>query len=139
MAAAGAVSRTATAPLDRLKVLMQAAAGTSTQESRSIVQNIIHMHREGGQSQTIRHHTHAISHTRVHALFSIRHDLMRVLEIMVVRSGFGAFWRGNGANVIKIAPESAIKFLAYDRIKQVRNAKSQSLHIASKNCPRRLR
>jgi hypothetical protein len=30
-----------------------------------------------------------------------------------------AFRRGNGTNVIKIAPESAIKFLAYDQIKRL--------------------
>ncbi|KAF0031868.1 hypothetical protein F2P81_016423 [Scophthalmus maximus] len=70
---AGAVSRTCTAPLDRLKVLMQVHASKSN--SMHISGGFTHMIREGG-----------------------------------VRS----LWRGNGINVIKIAPESAIKFMAYE-------------------------
>jgi len=75
-AAAGAVSRTSTAPLDRLKVLMQAEAGTTKDTT---ILNCVRTIREEG--------------------------------------GWKAFWRGNSANVVKIAPETAIKFLAYDRIK----------------------
>ena len=29
--------------------------------------------------------------------------------------GPGAFWQGNGANVLKVMPESAVKFLVYDK------------------------
>ena len=31
--------------------------------------------------------------------------------------GLAAFWRGNAANVLKIAPETAIKFIAFDALK----------------------
>ena len=61
-AIAGAVSRTATAPLDRLKTLMQA--------------------------QTVR------SPGLLHGMRSI-----------AMEGGWRAFFRGNGANVVKIAPE----------------------------------
>ena len=73
-AIAGAVSRTATAPLDRLKVLLQSGATAAT----SIRKGLVGIYREGG---------------------------------------YLAFYRGNGANIIKIAPETATKFLAFDKIK----------------------
>ncbi|XP_055018304.1 calcium-binding mitochondrial carrier protein SCaMC-2-B-like isoform X2 [Boleophthalmus pectinirostris] len=85
---AGAVSRTCTAPLDRLKVLMQVHA--SKRNSMQIASGFLQMIREGG-----------------------------------VRS----LWRGNGMNVIKIAPESAIKFMAYEQIKRLIGSKQETLGI----------
>lgn len=72
---AGSVSRTCTAPLDRLKVFLQ------VQTKRSgISEGFKYLHKEGGAR---------------------------------------SFWRGNGINVIKIAPESAIKFAAYEQVKRL--------------------
>uniref|UniRef100_A0A3P8Z2N8 Solute carrier family 25 member 25 n=1 Tax=Esox lucius TaxID=8010 RepID=A0A3P8Z2N8_ESOLU len=85
---AGAVSRTCTAPLDRLKVLMQVHA--SRTNSMCIAGGFTQMIREGG-----------------------------------VRS----LWRGNGMNVIKIAPESAIKFMAYEQIKRLIGSNQETLGI----------
>ncbi|XP_029920616.1 calcium-binding mitochondrial carrier protein SCaMC-2-B isoform X2 [Myripristis murdjan] len=85
---AGAVSRTCTAPLDRLKVLMQVHASRSN--SMRIAGGFVQMIREGG-----------------------------------VRS----LWRGNGINVIKIAPESAIKFMAYEQIKRLIGSNQETLGI----------
>ncbi|XP_036417399.1 calcium-binding mitochondrial carrier protein SCaMC-3b [Colossoma macropomum] len=73
-AMAGAVSRTGTAPLDRLKVFLQ-------------------VHGSGGAG------------------------LWSGLRGMVQEGGVQSLWRGNGINVLKIAPESAIKFMAYEQIK----------------------
>ncbi|KAK7095208.1 calcium-binding mitochondrial carrier protein SCaMC-2-like isoform X2 [Littorina saxatilis] len=73
---AGAVSRTCTAPLDRLKVLLQVHG--SSKNNLTITSGFKQMLEEGG-----------------------------------VKS----LWRGNGMNVIKIAPESAIKFMAYEQVK----------------------
>ncbi|KAH7932029.1 hypothetical protein HPB51_029577 [Rhipicephalus microplus] len=73
---AGAVSRTCTAPLDRLKVFLQVRGS----EFQSIQQCLRHMLQEGG---------------------------------------IPSLWRGNGINVIKIAPESALKFLAYEKAKRL--------------------
>ncbi|XP_011679772.2 calcium-binding mitochondrial carrier protein SCaMC-2 isoform X4 [Strongylocentrotus purpuratus] len=86
--AAGAVSRTVTAPLDRLKVILQVIG--SKKPNIGILDGFKHMYREGG---------------------------------------FKSFWRGNGINVIKIAPESAIKFLAYERIKRLLHTEGTELKV----------
>ena len=41
------------------------------------------------------------------------------VRYMYREGGFLGLWRGNGMNVIKIAPESALKFGAYDHIKKL--------------------
>lgn len=72
---AGAVSRTFTAPLDRIKIFLQVQSSKAT-----IGDSFRYMLKEGGAA---------------------------------------SFWRGNGINVIKIAPESAIKFASYEQIKRI--------------------
>ncbi|KAL8260934.1 hypothetical protein R6Q59_024983 [Mikania micrantha] len=72
---AGAASRTATAPLDRLKVALQVQ--TTKASIGPAVKNIW---KEGGIS---------------------------------------SFFRGNGLNVVKVSPESAIKFYTYEMLKDV--------------------
>ncbi|XP_034728792.1 calcium-binding mitochondrial carrier protein SCaMC-2-A [Etheostoma cragini] len=88
---AGAVSRTFTAPLDRLKVMMQ-VYGSRT-NNMCIMTGMMQMIKEGG-----------------------------------VKS----LWRGNGVNVIKIAPESALKFMAYEKIKQLICSEKETLSIVER-------
>ncbi|KAI1884472.1 hypothetical protein AGOR_G00226740 [Albula goreensis] len=84
-AMAGAVSRTGTAPLDRLKVFLQ-----------------------------------------VHGSRTPRVNLWTSLHGMVKEGGVRSLWRGNGINVLKIAPESAIKFMAYEQIKRLMRGNNES-------------
>ncbi|XP_061737267.1 mitochondrial adenyl nucleotide antiporter SLC25A23 isoform X1 [Nerophis ophidion] len=77
-ALAGSVSRSGTAPLDRLKVFRQ-----------------------------------------VYGSSMFRGNVLSGFQYMVKEGGVQSFWRGNGINVLKIAPETAIKFTAYEQIKLV--------------------
>lgn len=76
---AGAVSRTATAPFDRLKVLLQAGARIDGRPVAGIVDGMRAIYREGG---------------------------------------LAAFFRGNGTNIVKIMPESAVKFFAFEWLRK---------------------
>ena len=79
-AIAGTVSRTVTAPLDRLKVLFQAGGQLNGQKITGIGQG---------------------------------------LRLIYEENGVRSFYRGNFANCVKIAPESAVKFYVFEGLKSV--------------------
>lgn len=85
---AGAVSRTCTAPLDRLKVHLITYVAETTGSSDSVIKK------------------------------SPRTSLMQAIKT-IYQSGGGirAFFLGNGLNVLKIFPESAIKFWSFEKAK----------------------
>ncbi|XP_056453668.1 mitochondrial adenyl nucleotide antiporter SLC25A24-like [Gadus chalcogrammus] len=87
-AVAGAISRTGTAPLDRMKVFMQ-----------------VHSSR-----------THRIS-------------LSGGFRQMIKEGGVASLWRGNGVNVLKIAPETSIKFMAYEQYKKLLSSEGSKVEI----------
>ncbi|KAH8306944.1 hypothetical protein KR044_001450 [Drosophila immigrans] len=72
---AGAVSRTCTAPLDRVKVFLQVQ--------------------------------------------TCRMGISECMKILLKEGGSRSMWRGNGINVLKIAPETALKFAAYEQMKRL--------------------
>ncbi|PWN32020.1 mitochondrial carrier [Meira miltonrushii] len=90
---AGAVSRTATAPFDRLKIYLITTARAQPEALNS------------GSTSKIATRGMSMLTEAVHALY---------------REGGGlkAFWVGNGLNCLKIFPESAIKFLSYETAKR---------------------
>ncbi|CAG09637.1 unnamed protein product, partial [Tetraodon nigroviridis] len=98
---AGAVSRTCTAPLDRLKVMMQVRQVQVQTASRRTVY--------GSRTNNM--------------------CLMTGLMQMIKEGGVRSLWRGNGVNVIKIAPESALKFMAYEQIKRVMGSDRETLSV----------
>uniref|UniRef100_A0A8C5GBR9 Calcium-binding mitochondrial carrier protein SCaMC-1-like n=1 Tax=Gouania willdenowi TaxID=441366 RepID=A0A8C5GBR9_GOUWI len=82
-AAAGGVSRTGTAPLDRMKVFMQ-----------------VHSSKMG---------------------------LIGGFKQMIAEGGLKSLWRGNGINVMKIAPETSIKFMAYEQYKKLLTSEGKKI------------
>ncbi|XP_047524277.1 calcium-binding mitochondrial carrier protein SCaMC-2 isoform X1 [Pieris napi] len=60
-----------------------------------------------------------------------RENMVRCLARMINEGGINGLWRGNGINVIKIAPESALKFAAYEQVKRLIKGekKNQPLEI----------
>lgn len=93
---AGAVSRTATAPFDRLKVALIAST-----ESPLL----------------------GVAKEAVGALNSLRRvrnsPITKALQTIHKEGGAKSFFVGNGLNVIKIFPESAIKFGSYEAAKKL--------------------
>uniref|UniRef100_A0A8P4KM38 EF-hand domain-containing protein n=1 Tax=Dicentrarchus labrax TaxID=13489 RepID=A0A8P4KM38_DICLA len=85
-AVAGAVSRTGTAPLDRMKVFMQ-----------------------------------------VHSSKTNRISLIGGFKQMIIEGGITSLWRGNGINVLKIAPETAIKFMSYEQYKKLLSSEGKNI------------
>ena len=45
--------------------------------------------------------------------------MLNTIKLLLNEGGVIGPWRGNGINVVKIAPESAIKFGAYDILKRL--------------------
>ncbi|KAI0483978.1 mitochondrial carrier [Xylariaceae sp. FL0804] len=95
-AVAGGVSRTATAPLDRLKVYLLVNTTSSTNAALDAAKK--------GQA--------------VQALKGAGRPLVTAVTELYKSGGFRGFFAGNGLNVVKIMPETAIRFGAYEAAKK---------------------
>ncbi|KAK0741777.1 mitochondrial carrier domain-containing protein [Apiosordaria backusii] len=95
-AVSGGVSRTATAPLDRLKVYLLV-------NTKNVDNPVLTAAKSG------------------HPLSAMRNAGGPIVDAMVTlwkTGGFRTFFAGNGLNVVKIMPESAIRFGSYEASKR---------------------
>jgi len=97
----GAVSRTATAPLDRLKVYLQIQTTSPQRLMQAAKKGVIQ-----GETQVTKR-----------LISSTYYNIVNAIKNLYSSGGLINFFRGNGLNVVKIAPESAIKFFAYEKSK----------------------
>lgn len=92
---AGMVSRTATAPLDRLKVYLIAQVSPKQTVDKAL--------KEGAP---------------VAAVTGFAKNLVEACKDLWRAGGIRSLFAGNGLNVVKVMPESAIKFGAYEAAKR---------------------
>lgn len=123
---AGSVSRTCTAPLDRLKVYLQVLLRWNRSKIYCFFRNLNRMRKAVGALVTC---IINCSHFRqVHG--TKRSDIKSCFSYLLKEGGVWSLWRGNGINVLKIAPESALKFMAYEQAKRlIRSSSSRELTI----------
>ncbi|KAI1320757.1 mitochondrial carrier [Xylariaceae sp. FL0255] len=95
-AIAGGVSRTATAPLDRLKVYLLVSTKTDANHALDAA-------KKGRPIQAIK---------------NTGRPLVTALKDLYKAGGMRSFFAGNGLNVVKIMPETAIRFGAYEAAKK---------------------
>ncbi|KAF3482222.1 uncharacterized protein GIQ15_04981 [Arthroderma uncinatum] len=95
---AGVVSRTATAPFDRLKVYLIAQTNTSSAKSAAV--NAV----KAGAP--------------VKAVGWMSWPIVEATKELWRAGGIRSLFAGNGLNVVKVMPESAIKFGAYEASKR---------------------
>lgn len=93
---AGLVSRTTTAPLDRLKVYLIAHTGSAEQTIQA-----------------------AKSGAALQAVKGAWRTSANAMKELWAAGGIRSLWAGNGINVVKIMPESAIKFGTYEGMKRM--------------------
>lgn len=122
----GVVSRTCTAPFDRIKVFLIARTDLSL--------TVLHSRRQiaaevasGASRQVIEEARKKLAQAQLDASKrgpeppherTIRSPLIQAARTIWKQGGFRAFYVGNGLNVLKVFPESAMKFGSFEATKR---------------------
>lgn len=95
---AGVVSRTCTAPFDRLKVYLIAQSGSQNAAASA---------------------AKTASGTAASAVAKRSGPIISAIRAIWSQGGVRAFFLGNGLNVVKVFPESAVKFGSFEAVKRL--------------------
>ncbi len=111
---AGAIARTATAPLDRIKLLFQVQVDFSMQVH--LAGHAFSSHMIYGLSEcTVNIQAVASSGTGSKAYTGVLQAASKILS----EEGFFAFWKGNSLNVVRVFPYSAAQLASNDSYKRL--------------------
>lgn len=108
----GVVSRTCTAPFDRIKVFLIARTDLSSTvlTSRQKIQAKISEHQKAIIAEEIRQ---AANQPK-----TIRSPIIQAARTIWKQGGIRGFYVGNGLNILKVFPESAMKFGSFELTKR---------------------
>lgn len=120
----GVVSRTCTAPFDRIKVFLIARTDLSStvlNSKKSIEERINHKIASSGASRStakimVEAEAKAAQAASQHK--TIRSPIIQAARTIWKQGGFKAFYVGNGLNILKVFPESAMKFGSFELAKR---------------------
>ena len=113
-AVAGVISRTATAPLDRLKMLMQVGTKWAPVRPAGVLDGLRAIYAQGGYRSffQVRKLTGPLVFAKCMPVRTIDEMQLTAKSVLPMR-------QGNTANVVKVMPESGMKFWAYDTAKHI--------------------
>lgn len=134
--AAGIMSRTITAPLDRIKTILQAgqvlkqqpilqqtAAACGPCVEKSALSSSLPPTPQLSAASTLSSASSAAlpggqACVPGNALRTDARTVREVVRVIFNEGGISGFYRGNGTNIIKVAPETATRWWAYEHLKQ---------------------
>ncbi|ODV95982.1 hypothetical protein PACTADRAFT_49405 [Pachysolen tannophilus NRRL Y-2460] len=100
----GVISRTATAPFDRVKVFLIART--------DLTSTFLHSKLE------IENNIELLKHQKITEPNKIKSPIIKAAKTLYRQGGIKAFYVGNGLNVLKVFPESAMKFGSFEIAKR---------------------